>query len=168
MHLLQFPKAARWFQVINRDYLLPTFIPGSGRWDLTGHGWAWFAWKGFSVPQQLQDEKEIIQKGFAKCSVFLSNVRTAVIICSDWLPVYNPCPFTFLGLGHGRFIPIPLQNNIWGSAVKEDPVNAHVLGGFCASLFHWVHNGFFCMEMSDTAKAFTGYSKSIKRDEMGH
>lgn len=28
----------RWFRVINRDYLLPVVIPGSGCWDLTEMG----------------------------------------------------------------------------------------------------------------------------------
>lgn len=36
-------------------------------------------------------------KEVCQCSVSLSNISITVIICNDWLPVYNPCPLTLLG-----------------------------------------------------------------------
>lgn len=82
------------------------------------------------------------------------------------LPVYHPCPFTFLGLCHGRFITISLQNSLWGSAAKEDPVNADGLGSFWPSLFHWVHSqGGFSLTLQ---KYWFDTGKSRKMNEMGH
>lgn len=96
MHLLQF------LEVIS-GFSQGLFAVHVYSWDLTGHGRGLFVCRGFSVPEQLQNSKEMIQKRFVKLFVSLSKVRITVITCNDW---------------HSLFI-IPVLSLSWGYVMAD-------------------------------------------------
>lgn len=156
MHLLQF------LEVIS-GFSQGLFSVRVYSWDLTGHGRGLFVCRGFSVPEQLQNSKEMIQKRFVKWSVCLSP-RSG----SQWSPamIDTPClsslSFHFPGV---------MSWQIYYNFPAKQPLGKCSKGGSCKCWRAWEFlafslslgsftRGFF----SDTAKVLIWYRKKQKNE----